>query len=66
MKDSEVLQTATILIEAHGDNAWFEASRRADHAYEDGKLKAFANWQRVLRTIEALQNVHLGKTSAVH
>jgi hypothetical protein len=66
MTDSEILQTAKVLIEAHGDNAWLEAAQRADHAYEDNKLKAFKNWQRVLRAIEALQNVHIGKTSEMH
>ena len=66
MNDSEILQTAQVLIESHGDNAWFEASQRADHCYEDGKLNAFANWQRILKTIEALQNIHIGRTSARH
>lgn len=66
MNDAEILQTAKVLIEAHGDNAWLEAAQRADHAHEDGKWKAMENWQRVLRTIEALQNVHFGKSGAMH
>lgn len=64
MSEPEALQIAKLLIEAHGDNAWFEAAQRADHAFEDNNWKALANWKRVLRTIEALQNV--GKTSAMH
>jgi hypothetical protein len=32
MDDAQILQTANVLIEAHGDNAWFEAAQRADHA----------------------------------
>jgi hypothetical protein len=64
--ESEALQTAKLLIESHGDNAWFEAAQRADRAIEDCNWEAADNWQRILRTIEALQNVHMGKSNAMH
>jgi hypothetical protein len=66
MNDSEILQTAKFLIEAHSENAWFEAAQRADRAIEDCKWEAESNWKRILRTIEAIQNVHIGKTTAKH
>lgn len=55
MDEIDIWRTAKILIDAHGDNAWLEAARRADHCLEDGNPEGINVWKRVLRAVEDLQ-----------
>jgi hypothetical protein len=66
MEEIDIWRAAKILVDAHGDGAWYEAAQRADHAIEDGNVEAESTWKRVLRAIEALQNVQIGKSTAMH
>ena len=66
MNESDILLIAQTLIQVHGEGAWYEAAQRADHAIEDCNWEAGANWKRILRTIEALQNLHLGASVTKH
>jgi hypothetical protein len=50
MDEIDIWRTAKILIDAHGDNAWLEAARRADHCLEDGNPEGINVWKRVLRS----------------
>ena len=55
MEDIDIWRTAKILIDAHGDGALAEASRRERDALEDGLPDAVAVWKRVMRAVEELQ-----------
>jgi hypothetical protein len=51
----DVWRTAQILIDGHGENAWLEASQRADHALEDNNPEGVKLWKKVVTAIDELQ-----------
>lgn len=55
VSDIDIWRTAKILIDSHGENAWLEASQRADHAVEDNNSDGVKVWKRVLAAIDELQ-----------
>lgn len=55
MEEIDIWRTAKILIDAHGEDAWLEASQRADHALEDNNSDGVKVWKRVIAAIDELQ-----------
>jgi hypothetical protein len=49
--DIDIWRTAKLLIDSHGEDAWLEASQRADHALED-KNSDGEVWKRVIEAID--------------
>lgn len=48
------LQDAAELIEAHGDDAGFEAAARAEWSREQGNVARFCHWRQIERVIATL------------
>lgn len=54
--DLEVIRAAASLIRDHGDQAGFEAARKANAMLERGDLQAQSDWARVVDAIEHIQS----------
>jgi hypothetical protein len=55
VEEIDIWRTAKILIDSHGEDAWLEASQRADHALEDSNSECVKVWKRVVAAIDELQ-----------
>jgi hypothetical protein len=64
MREAEILEVAETLIEVHGEKTWFEVAKRADCAANHSAARR--NWRRILKLVEAIQNIHLGENSTMH
>lgn len=49
---------ATSLMQQHGDDAWFHASKRADELLAAGDLDGHAMFKAILTCIEGLENAN--------
>ena len=59
--DRDIFTTAKLLIQQHGDTAWFEAAQRADTMLDKGDIEGAATWKRVLAAIRKLQDAEPGE-----
>ena len=55
MEEIDVWRTASLLINAHGEDAWLQAAMRADKALEDGNMDGESLWKRIGKAIDELQ-----------
>jgi hypothetical protein len=55
MEEIDIWRTAKFLIDAHGEEAWLEASPRVDHALEDNNPDCVKVWKRAIAAIDELQ-----------
>jgi hypothetical protein len=51
----DIWRTASLLIKAHGENAWAEAAGQADDMIAKGDTEGEAVWKRVLAAIRDMQ-----------
>ena len=58
------LADAHHLIEAHGDDAGFEAATRAEASRDSGNVQRFCHWRQIERVIAALSSEEV--TGTVH
>jgi hypothetical protein len=66
MKEIDIWRTAKVLVDAHGDQAEFEATMRADHALSESNLDALRVWKRVVKAVQALQRHEPGPLDNVN
>ncbi len=52
--DADFYRCANVLIKQHGEDAAMFVAMDADKLLEDGDMKGFAVWKRILRAIRAL------------
>jgi hypothetical protein len=55
VEEIDIWRTPKLLIDAHGQNEWLEASPRADQALDEGTPEGETVLVRVMRAVEALQ-----------
>lgn len=55
--DREVWACANLLIQQHGEDAWFWAAQRADKLFAEGSLDGQRTFLRIMKRIEQLQQV---------
>ena len=58
IEDREIWACANMLLEQHGENAWFVASTRADELLEKGDMAGSRTFVRILDRICELQNMN--------
>ncbi|MDQ3077458.1 MAG: hypothetical protein M3Q83_01295 [Pseudomonadota bacterium] len=56
------LDDAAALIEAHGDDAGFEAAARAEHSRDAGNVVRFCHWRQIERVIATLSSDEVSGT----
>ena len=59
--EREIWACANLLLQQHGDNAWFVASRRADELLAQGEMEGHRTFVRILDRIRALEAVDHGR-----
>ncbi len=58
MNDTEIIEYAKSLLDAHGDAAEAEAAQKAREAEEKGDAQAAEDWQRVRAAISSMRGSH--------
>lgn len=58
--DREIWACANLLLERHGQQAWFVAARRADELLAEGEMDGHRTFLRILARIRALEASPLG------
>ena len=53
--DREIWACANLLLQQHGDNAWFVVSRRADELLAQGEVEGHRTFWRILARIKELE-----------
>lgn len=51
ISDLDILRTAMLVIEHHGDQAWLFAARRADELLDKGDVEGRRVWLRIIVAI---------------
>ena len=54
LNDLDVWRSAHVLVRAHGSDAVFVATRRADKMLDEGDVAGFSVWRRIGRAIVEL------------
>jgi triphosphoribosyl-dephospho-CoA synthetase len=55
VSDLDILRTATLVIQQHGESAAYYAAGRADELLEQGTVTGAATWRKIVEAIEKLQ-----------
>lgn len=53
--DREIWACANLLLQQHGENAWFVVAQRADELLAQGELEGQRTFLRILARIRALE-----------
>ena len=53
--DREIWACANLLLQQHGENAWFVVSRRADELLAQGEVEGHRTFWRILARIKELE-----------
>ena len=64
--DIDILRSANVLIDHHGQDAPIHAAMRADATLEAGDLDGLRVWKRILRAVGELQGMDMGPGMQVH
>jgi len=57
IEDREIWACANLLVQQHGENAWFVAARRADELLAQGEMEGHRTFRRILARIKELEAV---------
>ena len=66
ISEIEIYRAASSLIKNHGDDAVFEAARKADAMIEKGDPDGLAVWKRILTAVKELQSTERPAGNKVH
>jgi len=61
--DLDIIQSASLWLELHGEDAIVQARRLAAEMQARGDREGAASWQRIIVAIEALQRMPSGQPS---
>ncbi len=53
--DLDILRSAKLLIDQHGEDAAIHAAMEADAMLENGDILGAATWRRIVKAVEELQ-----------
>ncbi len=66
VSDLDILRSAKLLIDQHGEDAATEAAMRADAMLEKGAMAGAATWRRIVKAVEELQCTEPGPGEKAH
>ena len=55
VSDLDILRSAKLLIDQHGEDATIHAAMQADRLLDQGAMEGSATWRRIMKAIEELQ-----------
>ncbi len=55
LSDLDILRSARLLIDQHGEDAGLEAAMLADAMLQKGAMAGAATWRRIVKAVEELQ-----------
>ncbi len=66
ISDIDIYRSAHGIVKTHDKDAPIEAAMRADEMLENGDLRGYAVWRRILKAVEELQRMERVADAKLH